>query len=65
MAKEEARSKPWLQGPASECAILTTVEMYRADAAAIAGGIAGTELMDRAGAAVATTVYEPAGTGAS
>lgn len=36
--------------------ILTVAEMYRADAAAIAGGISGLDLMEAAGAAIAETV---------
>jgi NAD(P)H-hydrate epimerase len=36
--------------------VLTVAEMYRADSAAMAGGAAGVELMDRAGRAVAEAV---------
>ncbi len=36
--------------------LLTVAEMYRADAAAIAGGVAGFDLMEAAGAAIAETV---------
>lgn len=41
---------------AGQAAILTTAEMYRADAAAIASGISGLELMENAGAAVAREI---------
>lgn len=43
----------WIED-ASE--LLTVSEMYRADAAAIAGGISGLDLMEAAGAAIAETV---------
>jgi NAD(P)H-hydrate epimerase len=55
MATPATGGKPWLEG-AAEAAILTTAEMYRADAAALAGGIAGPRLMEAAGAAVAAEV---------
>jgi ADP-dependent NAD(P)H-hydrate dehydratase / NAD(P)H-hydrate epimerase len=44
---------PAPDGDASRYALLSTAEMRAADAAAIAGGIPGIELMERAGAAVA------------
>lgn len=51
MARPNARRKAWLRGTAAE--VLTTAEMYRADAAAMAGGVFGPQLMEAAGAAVA------------
>ena len=53
MASETAQGKPWLVGAASQAALLTTAEMYRADAAAMSAGVSGPELMEAAGAAVA------------
>src|SRR5581483_7667055 len=53
MARRLAPSKPWLTGAAEAAAVLATAEMYRADAAAMAAGIAGVRLMEAAGAAVA------------
>lgn len=52
MARGVARSKPWPDSADAQ-AVLTTAEMYRADAAAIAGGVTGPQLMEAAGAAVA------------
>jgi NAD(P)H-hydrate epimerase len=47
----------WLADPAAaRHALLTTSEMYGADAAAIAAGVSGRELMERAGAAVAKEI---------
>ncbi len=47
---------PWLGGELARHALLSTAEMSRADAAAIAGGVAGTALMEAAGAAVARAI---------
>ena len=55
MATPEAAGKTWLS-EAAEAVLLTTEEMYRADAAAMASGIPGTRLMEAAGAAVAEEV---------
>jgi len=52
MTRPIAGGKPWLAG-AAKAAILTTAEMYRADATAIASGVSGPRLMEAAGAAVA------------
>ncbi len=52
MTRPVNRGKPWLAGDARE-ALLTTREMYRADAAALAAGVSGQQLMEAAGAAVA------------
>jgi NAD(P)H-hydrate epimerase len=46
------------------CELLTTAEMYRADQAAIAAGVAGVRLMENAGAAVARAVMAQASPGA-
>ncbi len=48
----------------SGCEILTLDEMYRADRAAMAAGVAGVRLMENAGAAVASRVMALAGPGA-
>jgi NAD(P)H-hydrate epimerase len=53
MATDTSRGKPWLGGAASQAALLTTAEMYRADQAAMAAGVSGERLMEAAGAAVA------------
>ena len=50
MTAETADPRP------SDLAVLTTQEMYRADALAMAGGMPGYELMETAGAAVAAAV---------
>lgn len=55
MATPVTGGKPWPKR-AAEAALLTTQEMYRADAAAIAAGVPGTRLMEAAGAAVADEV---------
>jgi NAD(P)H-hydrate epimerase len=55
MARPATGGKAWLKG-AAEAVLLTTKEMYRADAAAIASGVPGTRLMEAAGAAVAEEV---------
>jgi NAD(P)H-hydrate epimerase len=52
MTRPIAGGKPWLAG-AAKTALLSTAEMYRADAAAIASGVSGPRLMETAGAAVA------------
>jgi NAD(P)H-hydrate epimerase len=51
--EQEATRTRWLAGTAAEAALLTTAEMRRADAAAIAAGISGPSLMEAAGGAVA------------
>ncbi|HEY7610662.1 MAG TPA: NAD(P)H-hydrate dehydratase [Alphaproteobacteria bacterium] len=57
MTRPNAASKPWPVGAAeaesAKLAALTTAEMYRADAAAMAAGVSGPRLMEAAGAAVA------------
>lgn len=45
-----------MDAPGAGLEILTVSEMYRADAATIAGGVPGTTLMENAGAAVAAAV---------
>src|SRR5690606_738182 len=50
------RGKRALQREKSTLALLTVAEMYRADAAAIASGIAGEQLMANAGGAVAREI---------
>ena len=47
MTRPIAGGKPWLAG-AAKAALLTTAEMYRADAAAIASGVSGPRLMETA-----------------
>jgi NAD(P)H-hydrate epimerase len=56
MASVRHEDKPWLKGVARDLSLLSTAEMYRADAAAIAGGVPGTQLMAAAGAAVAEAI---------
>ena len=52
------RSPPRGLVPNDDLALLTCAEMGLADAAAIDGGVSGTELMEAAGAAVAAAVQE-------
>jgi len=56
MASVRHAGKAWLTGAARDLALLNTAEMYRADEAAIAAGVPGTQLMEAAGAAVADAV---------
>jgi NAD(P)H-hydrate epimerase len=55
MARPVSGGKPWSEG-AAEAALLTTAEMYGADRAAMAAGVAGPQLMEKAGAAVADEI---------
>ena len=57
MATHVTSGKAWLKD-AAQAALLSTAEMYRADAAATAAGVAGPRLMEAAGAAVAEAVRE-------